>query len=320
MKVLVVCRYHGGKPAPFVAEQVDAVAQAARRERGVLEMKMMDSSGGYWRFAKRLRKVIRTWHPDVVHAHYGLTGFFSCVGRLLSCSTGKPRIVVTYHGSDVNEGKTRWLCRLTSRMATWNVYVSETLKAKGCVGGKGTVIACGVDTNVMRYREKPEGEKGACVLFAGAFDNEVKNAKLAQAAVARLMEHGGGKEVSLRELKGMTREEVADALAECDALLMTSRSEGSPQVIKEAIACGTPIVSVDVGDVAERCKDVKNAIVVKRGVNGDDEELAECLASALERVMKMGHEKDGVETLRRQGLTNDVIGEKILRIMKKEEF
>ena len=35
-------------------------------------------------------------------------------------------------------------------------------------------------------------------------------------------------------------------------VLVTSKSEGSPQFTKEVMACGTPIVSVDVGDVGWR--------------------------------------------------------------------
>jgi teichuronic acid biosynthesis glycosyltransferase TuaC len=36
-----------------------------------------------------------------------------------------------------------------------------------------------------------------------------------------------------------------------DLLLLTSLTEGSPQVIKEAMACNCPIVATDVGDIRE---------------------------------------------------------------------
>ena len=78
------------------------------------------------------------------------------------------------------------------------------------------------------------------VLFAGAFDNTVKNAPLAQEVVSLLPG------VELIELKGYSRHQVALLMQAVDCFLMTSHSEGSPQVIKEALACSCPIVSVDV--------------------------------------------------------------------------
>lgn len=311
MKVLVVCRYHNGIPAPFVVEQVDAVSRAAKNRGVAFEFRLMDSAGGYARFTKRLHEIVNEWHPDVVHAHYGVTGFFCCLRKEVPT-------VVTYHGSDVNNGKTRWLCVLTRMLSDWNIYVSDTLYRKA--GGKRgcDVVACGVDVNVMRYnpdRASKEREFPR-VLFAGAFDVTVKNAALARKVVFELANRGV--RIDLRELKGMSRDEVAVALNKSDAMLMTSRREGSPQVIKEAIACGVPIVSVAVGDVRERLKNISNAIVVERATEGvDDDGLVVRLADALQRAVRMEHLRDGVEELRRQGLTNDVIAERVLDIYQK---
>jgi glycosyltransferase involved in cell wall biosynthesis len=74
------------------------------------------------------------------------------------------------------------------------------------------------------------------------------------------------------------RSDVPLLLASADALLLTSRSEGCPNVVLEALALGTPVVSGDVGDV--------------RGMVG--EQLAELIvppdrdeayAAALDRVL-----------------------------------
>jgi glycosyltransferase involved in cell wall biosynthesis len=50
----------------------------------------------------------------------------------------------------------------------------------------------------------------------------------------------------------------------CDVLVLTSDSEGSPTVIKEAMACNLPIVSVDVGDVAELITDTENCYICRQ--------------------------------------------------------
>ena len=96
------------------------------------------------------------------------------------------------------------------------------------------------------------------ILFAGAFDNAIKNFHLAKSAVEKL-----NYKVELKELKGYSREEVAIAMGGADLLLLTSFSEGSPQVVKEAIYCGCPVVSVDVGDVKEVISNYKCCFVSK---------------------------------------------------------
>lgn len=89
-------------------------------------------------------------------------------------------------------------------------------------------------------------EKGVqLILFSGSFTETVKNYRLAKRAV-RFLDN-----VKLVELNGYTREEVNLLMNGCDVVLMTSFSEGSPQIIKEAMACNRPLVSTDVGDVRE---------------------------------------------------------------------
>jgi glycosyltransferase involved in cell wall biosynthesis len=99
------------------------------------------------------------------------------------------------------------------------------------------------------------------VLFASGNGDPVKRQWLAD---------GTMKEASLRgihaQLHYMTRvpnSEVPAWLNASDALLLTSQHEGSPTIIKEALACGLPIVSVPVGDVIERIGNVDGCHVAQ---------------------------------------------------------
>ena len=91
---------------------------------------------------------------------------------------------------------------------------------------------------------------------------------------------------------------------------MTSKTEGSPQVIKEAMACGCSIVSVDVGDVAERIEGVQGCFVVK---SRDPRELAE----ALEKAIVFSSKTNGREKILEYALTNKQVAERIIKIYEK---
>ena len=245
MRILIVARYKQGRFAPFVAEQAEALQQAG------CEVVWFGVQGkgvsGYLRELPRLRKAIRSTRPDVVHAHYGLCGL------LANMATRRVPVVTTYHGSDMNVRSVRPFSRLATGLSAWNIFVN----GEWAKGRKASVIPCGVNVVKAKGGEtKSERDKGR-VLFAGAFDDAVKDAALAFEAMS-------GLDAELVELKGYTREEVNRLLSEVRCLLMTSKSEGSPQIIKEAMVCGCPIVSVDVGDVKERIEGVNNCYIVPR--------------------------------------------------------
>ena len=141
------------------------------------------------------------------------------------------------------------------------------------------------------------------MLFAGAFDNTVKDAELAREAMS-------GMDAELIELKGFTREQVNELLCSVSCLLLTSKSEGSPQIIKEALACGCPIVSVDVGDVRERTEGVHGCYVVS---SREPKELAAALKQALANPRKT----TGREKIRTDGLTNEQVARQIMEVYER---
>lgn len=138
------------------------------------------------------------------------------------------------------------------------------------------------------------------VLFAGAFDNAVKNYPLAKETIAFVPE------AELIELNGYTRDQVTLLMCAVDCFLMTSFTEGSPQVIKEAMACGCPIVSVDVGDVRERITDLDGCYVVSR----DPKDISDGLRKAISFVGKTF----GRDRIISQGLTNELVSQRLFEL------
>ena len=111
----------------------------------------------------------------------------------------------------------------------------------------------------------------------------------------------------MKELKGFSRIQVNQLMCAANCLLMTSKTEGSPQVIKEAMACGCPIVSVDVGDVAERTNGVEGCYIVRTREPND-------IATALLQAITFDGRTNGREKIIEMGLSNEQVAEQLKEI------
>ena len=301
MKVFIVASKNKGNAAPFVIEQMKAL----QRKGCVVSFFGLQGKGlkGYLKNLPAFKQAVKTFQPDVIHAHYGLSGLFANLQRQVP-------VLTTYHGSDINEKKVLPFSKAAMRLSAWNVFVSQKTVEIAQPKGKYTLLPCGIDltdsqlTDMFEARQRMglDADK-RYVLFSGAFDNQVKNAPLAKETMAVMQDDNA----ELVELKGYSREEVTLLMCAADALLLTSFSEGSPQVIKEAMACGCPIVSVDVGDVKERAEGVEGCFVSETR-NPQD------LASLLQKACAFQGKTQGREKLVADGLDNEAIARRLLLI------
>lgn len=299
MRVLIVASYNKNRFAPFIQEQADALAKAGCeigyfgiQGKGVL---------GYLKQLSKLKKKIKEFQPDIIHAHYGLSGLLANLQRQVP-------VVTTYHGSDINNTNARRFSKIAMRLSAYNVFVSQKTLEMAKPKRNFVLLPCGINLEDYPIVDKLDARKQMgldmqkkYVLFAGAFDNAVKNAPLAQQAVALLFD------VELLELKGYSRQQVALLMQAVDCFLMTSFTEGSPQVIKEAMACGCPIVSVDVGDVKERIMGLKGCFIVS-------DYSAESAAKGLTEALNFDERTGGRNQLIADGLSNDAVASKLLQI------
>lgn len=301
MRILIVASFNRNRFAPFIQEQAEAL-QAAGCEMAFYGLQGKGIKG-YLKNLPALKRKIKDFRPDVVHAHYGLSGLLSNLQRQVP-------VVTTYHGSDINVRKVFPFSKLSMRFSAWNIFVSQKTLEKARPKKKYSLLPCGVDLSELQLTEKQEARRKMCleakkryVLFAGAFDNAVKNTPLAQKAVALLQDE----EVELLELKGYSREEVTLLMCAADAFLMTSVSEGSPQVIKEALACGCPIVSVDVGDVKERVEGVDGCYVAQ-SVEAKE------LATLLHKALTFRGKTEGRNRIISDALDNQQVAERLVEL------
>ncbi|HEX2204205.1 MAG TPA: glycosyltransferase [Longimicrobium sp.] len=236
----------------------------------------------------RLRRRLARARYDVVHAHFGQSGVVAL---------GAPApLVVTFHGSDLHGIVGRrgrgtaagWVLRRVSgfvaRRADAVVVVSPHMAALLPPGVHCEVVPSGVDFRrfapaprdaARRRLGLPDGVPLA--LFAGAPGDPVKRHALAAEVVRRVRLR---RPLEMVVLDGVPHAEVPHYLNACDLLLVTSAHEGSPTAVKEALACGLPVVSVDVGDVARRLAGVEGCHLCAGGTAG---ELARAVTAVLER-------------------------------------
>ena len=350
MKVLILASDKQGRFAPFIEEQMTALQACG------IEIIRYGVTGkgitGYLRELPALRRMIRAERPDIIHAHYGLCGLLANLQRLVP-------VVTTYHGSDINVPSILRFSKIAMRLSAHNLFVSkrnvvlaspksfpagkdfDTEEKLPSLQGRGgdrhfTLLPCGVNLpkpwRVMQHQwveqltlnqwvQNVLNTDAKHVLFAGAFDNAVKDPELAKSTIAFYNEAIGNRQwaidldanrqslmanrpIELIELKGYTRDQVTALMYNCDALLMTSKTEGSPQVVKEAMACGCPIVSVDVGDVAERVSGVEGCYVVPTREPKD-------IAEALQKALAFNGRTNGRERIIEMGLSNEQVAKRL---------
>lgn len=244
MRVLYVISGNSNlnKISPFIKEQVESIANLGVE----VDYFLIKGRGliGYLKNIRAFNMKIKRFKPDIVHAHYGLSGLFANLQR-------KVPVVTTFHGSDINEYWIWPFSLLATIFSAYSIFVSEEISKKIFIRNNYSVIPCAVDISIFYPIDKSTarkrmnfGQKETIILFSSSFDIPVKNYSLALAAIKNIR-----RSINLVELRGYSREEVNLLLNSCDIALLTSKSEGSPQFIKEALACNCAIVATDVGDV-----------------------------------------------------------------------
>ena len=200
---------------------------------------------------------------------------------------------------------------MVARAADARIVVSEHMKRCLPPGADAHVVPSGLDFE--QFRPVPRDEARArlglplderLVLFVGRPTQARKRSWLAERAVEVLNETLPAR---LVVAWGVPHADVPVYMSACDALVFTSMQEGSPNVVKEALACNLPVVSVKVGDVEERLRGVEGCEVCA-------DERPETIAAALGRVLGRGGRSKGREAVR--GLDERIITDRVIGVYR----
>ena len=295
----------------FIKRQAEFVAKAGVEVEVFAfqgEKRLMNYAAAWW----RLRRKLARGRYDLVHAQFGQSAIIALPKRL--------PLVVTLRGSDILgivsdrtgrhtlQGRVlRWVSRLVAARAESVIVVSDHMRRELPPGVGATVIPSGLNLELFRPIPRDEARRRLglrlderLVLFAGRPHQARKRFDLAQRAVNLL---DPGLQARMLIAWGIEHAEMPLYMNAADVLIHTSMQEGSPNVVKEALACNLPVVSVPVGDVEERLAGVEGCEMCR-------DETPEALASALERVLLRGERSTGRVAI--AGLDETLLTQRVL--------
>ncbi len=285
MRVLVVTNMYPQPDRPafgvFVRDQVDSLRRLGV-EADVLFVDGRRNKLNYPLAYPRLWRALAAQRYDLIHAHYIFSG-------LVALGQRRCPVVLTHHGPEVFMTWEAALCRLFTRFFDQVIVVSEEMRRR--LGfPRAHVIPCGVD--LERFRPMPPQEarralglppQRRLVLWAGEHFRPEKRWDLVQAAMKVLQRRRP--DVDLVLVSGQPHDRVPLYMNACDVLLLVSDAEGSPMVVKEAMACNLPVVSTPVGDVPEVIAGTEGCFLCSQEPSD--------IAAKLEMALDFGRRTDG---------------------------
>jgi glycosyltransferase involved in cell wall biosynthesis len=318
IRVLAVIPYSKSASSMiFVHRQLDCIESSSQVDIRNFLLESRTSLSIIGREAVRFRKEVVDFRPDIVHAHFGtMTSLFCAI------LTRKP-LVITFRGSDLNPAygasKLRnrirhWLSQLSALRADSIICVSQQIAEQlWWARERIEIIPSGVSLDLFRPLPKKTARTALgwndevyVVLFNASNDPGGKGLLIAEEAIRRA-QHSLGR-IQLVVLHGdVPPDRMPFYYNATDCLLLASEWEGSPNVVKEAMACNLPVVSSRVGDVEERLQGVFPSKVTERN--------AKDLGEALVEVLLLHRRSNGRERIAELSL--EYVTERLLSVYRR---
>lgn len=308
MRILLIGRYKNQFPnnlLPFIIEQGEAI----RRCGGEVDYFAVKGNGllAYFTARKALIQKIKEFQPDLIHAHYGLSGITAVL-------QSKVPVVTTFHNGETLSFSANILSSLFSLRTKFMVYVAQHIYDFAYLKRKKNyvILPCGVDLHecVITDKEIARKELGFLpnkkyILFGGGFDNLRKNYPLLKEGIELLKRD----DIEVLEMKGLSRLQISKILSACDLFALPTKSEGSPQALKEAMACNCPIIATDVADIKHLLGDLDGHYLC----SFDPKDVA----TKVEEALSFNSRTKGRERIIELGLTNDLVAKKLVEIYEE---
>jgi teichuronic acid biosynthesis glycosyltransferase TuaC len=302
LHILIVTSIYPTKEKPalgaFVASQVTSLRKLGLHcdvlfiDMGKSKMELLKSIG-------RVRYALSSGQYDLIHAHFGYNGIPAALQK-------KVPFVISFCGTDLNHPKHRPISQWVAKRAAASIVKSESLYK--LLNRPAHIIPNGVDTEHFKPKNKADArhqlsldlDKKYVLFVSTDLSRPEKRFELAKDAVVKAG-------CDLLTMSNCTPAEAPFYFNAADALILTSTYEGSPNTIKEALACNLPIVSTDVGDVRTHIQNVHNCQICHDTVTD--------LANGLRAVLADGRPSSGRDNITH--LSTDHIAKQILKLYQQ---
>lgn len=318
MKVLFVSSGRQGDTNPIIKNQGESLLRAG------VELEYFVVAGRGWKsYVKSimpLRKRIKEGGFDVIHAHYSWSAYLTGIA---SIGLRVP-MIVSLMGNDILD---YWwypvLARIVAVCKPWRAVIVKSQEMRKRVGIERAIVVpngvnmerfCELSKNECRNKIGWEEDK-LHVLFPARKEDTRKNWSLAEAAIKRIINEklvGSNVDIKLHEMNGVKNEDTPILYNAADVVVLPSFYEGSPNAVKEAMACNCPIVTTDMGDCHERIEGVEGCYVAN---SYDVDEFAQLIAKAF----AYGKKTKGRERLIADGIADWQIAERLISIYKESK-
>ena len=311
MKVLFVT---GGNSNKFeISPIIEAQANSLRRNNIEIEYFLIQGKGisGYLKNVITLRKFLKKNSFDIIHAHYSFSGVIS------SLATKKTPILVSFLGSDINRSNV--LNKIIIKynfIFKWKAIIVKSLEMKLKLKSKiePYIIPNGVDLNNFQSLDKIKNQikldwntNKFHILFLADPSRPEKNYELLKKSIELINEPN----YEIHFLENMKHSEIPIWINASDIVTLSSLWEGSPNVIKESMACNKPIVSTNVGDVEWLFNNLDGHFLSDFSI----EDYSNKIKSAIQYAY-LNKNTNGRERIIELELDSDKVAKKIIQIYK----
>lgn len=303
---------------PFINDQIDSIEKFGH-DVTILNIQGNESRLNYFKAILPLRELIRAKKFDLIHGHYSYSGCVAIFQRTLP-------VIVSFMGSDLygsfkaNGTNTIrgfidiWLSRFLQLFVNGIIVKSKEMQQLLIRKEKSIVLPNGVDFEIFKPMNRDDcleklglNKTKKYVLFIGNPNNPRKGYATATKAIKILSSEYDN--VELLEVYRVPHKDIPYYMNAANVLILPSIKEGSPNVVKEAMACNLPIVATDVGDVKEVIDGVDGCAIVNR----DPPSFASAIENILDFKDRTGG-RDHIGYLRMEKIADRLVGfyEKIL--------
>lgn len=310
MKVLFVS---SGNKKSGISPIVKAQGESLRKENVKINYYLIEGKGfiGYLKNLLPLKREIKCGKYDIIHSHYGDSTILAAIANF-----NKVKFIISFMGDDLygslNKNykytlKSKFFTKINKILAKYVadgvIVKSHKMNKKLFSSTNSSIIPNGVNMNQFNCIKANKNNNCKIILFISNVNRPEKNYKLLKEAI----KYVDDKNIHVKNVHNVSKEELKLEYNNSKVLVLTSIHEGSPNVIKEAMACNCPIVSTDIGDVKWVFGDTKGCYLT----SFDPLDIANKIKRALIFSDKKGR-TDGRNRIFDLGLDSVTIAKKII--------